>query len=72
MRLASIALEMITYNIAKLDKELVPFQEEMKQKNEAWRMGHHLSSHRSTPLSHHLNWQPLFPRNSLCDNCTLL
>eukprot|EP00227_Mantoniella_beaufortii_P013076 CAMPEP_0197590842 /NCGR_PEP_ID=MMETSP1326-20131121/12244_1 /TAXON_ID=1155430 /ORGANISM="Genus nov. species nov., Strain RCC2288" /LENGTH=145 /DNA_ID=CAMNT_0043156123 /DNA_START=1 /DNA_END=435 /DNA_ORIENTATION=- len=35
VRLASIALEMITYNIAKLDKELVPFTEEMKQKNEA-------------------------------------
>ena len=31
VRLASIAMEMIQYNIRDLDKELAPFTEEMKQ-----------------------------------------
>ena len=35
VRLAHIALEMIQYNIRDLDAELVPFSEEMKQRNEA-------------------------------------
>ena len=35
VRLAQIALEMIQYNIRDLDAELVPFTEEMKQRNEA-------------------------------------
>lgn len=35
VRLASIAMEMIQYNIRDLDKELAPFAEEMRVKNEA-------------------------------------
>ena len=35
VKLAGIAMEMIQYNMRDLDKELGPFAEEMKQKNEA-------------------------------------
>lgn len=35
VRLAAVAMEMIQYNIGKLDKELGPFTEEMKEKNAA-------------------------------------
>ena len=35
VKLAGIAMEMIQYNMRDLDKELGPFADEMKQKNEA-------------------------------------